>query len=100
MQRVGKDLWTVRKDFRLPGLGNIGGCATVAQCGPGELAIISPVNFSPTDLQAIRACGEVRFLISPNPLHHLYLPAAKIEFAGHSLTSEGKFCLHLVVNKR
>ncbi len=80
MQLVGENLWIARKDFRVPAFGNLGGCATIIAYEPGKLMIVSPVNFDKSELDAIAAMGEVRYLISPNPVHHIHLPRTKDRF--------------------
>jgi hypothetical protein len=42
----------------------------------GTLALVSPIPIDDAMAQEIEALGEVRFLIAPNLLHHLYLAAA------------------------
>ena len=85
MQQLSPDLWIVRKEFRLPALGNIGGCATIIRLKPDELVIINPVRFSDEDVIAIKALGQVKFVIAPNPLHHLFLLRTQKLFAGSKI---------------
>jgi len=49
---------------------------TVLLLASGELAIVSPIPIDDQLAARIAALGEVRFLIAPNLLHHLYLQAA------------------------
>lgn len=49
---------------------------TVLPLGGGQLALVSPVPIDEAAATALARLGEVRFLIAPNLLHHLYLPAA------------------------
>jgi hypothetical protein len=80
MQLIGENLWIVRKEFRVPGFGNLGGCATIMAYEPGKLMIVSPVRFEDAEFKEIGKLGEVRYLVSPNPVHHIYLPRAKRAF--------------------
>jgi len=45
----------------------------VIRLSSGGLFIWSPVALSPALQAAVDALGEVRFLIAPNSLHHLFL---------------------------
>src|SRR5688572_1149851 len=49
---------------------------TVLPLGGGQLALVSPVPIDDARAAAIARLGQVRYLIAPNLLHHLYLPAA------------------------
>lgn len=80
MQRIGDGIWIVRNEFSVPAFGNIGGCATIIAYEPDSLMIVSPAKFTETELEEIRKLGDVRWLVSPNPIHHLYLPRAHRAF--------------------
>lgn len=49
---------------------------TLLPFGAGELALVSPVPITDGIAEQIARRGEVRYLIAPNLLHHLYLEAA------------------------
>ncbi|MEY4550813.1 MAG: hypothetical protein RL685_7008 [Pseudomonadota bacterium] len=49
---------------------------SVLPLGEGQLALVSPIPIDDGVAAAIGRLGEVRYLIAPNLLHHLYLPAA------------------------
>jgi hypothetical protein len=49
---------------------------TVLPLGGGQLALVSPIPIDDGMAAAIARLGQVRYLIAPNLLHHLYLPAA------------------------
>lgn len=49
---------------------------TVLPLGEGQLALLSPVPIDAASAEALARLGQVRFLIAPNLLHHLYLHAA------------------------
>ncbi len=49
---------------------------TVLPLGGGQLALVSPIPIDDALGAQLARLGEVRYLIAPNLLHHLYLPAA------------------------
>ena len=49
---------------------------TVLPFGERQLALVSPVPIDERTAAALSALGEVRYLIAPNLLHHLYLADA------------------------
>src|SRR5262245_57597066 len=49
---------------------------TVLPLGGGQLALVSPILIDDACAAALARLGQVRYLIAPNLLHHLYLPAA------------------------
>ncbi|MDB4985667.1 MAG: hypothetical protein JWN04_845 [Myxococcaceae bacterium] len=70
-------LTTFEYDQRLPGIGlRLPARMTVLPLASGELALVSPIPIDDAMAVALSALGEVRFLIAPNLLHHLYLGAA------------------------
>jgi hypothetical protein len=57
----------------------------VVRLGDGNLWVWSPIRLDGELKAAVEACGSVRYLVSPNKLHHLFLgewarawPAAKV----------------------
>jgi hypothetical protein len=75
-------VWTVdRPDYRIFGL-PVGARATVLRVGDGKLALISPVAAPEADWDAVRALGEVGYVVAPNLTHYRYLPEAKVRFPG------------------
>jgi hypothetical protein len=53
---------------------------TVLPLAAGEVALVSPIAIDEPMAEAIRALGEVRFIIAPNLLHHLYVADAMARF--------------------
>jgi hypothetical protein len=51
----------------------------------GELFVWSPIAFTPTVRTAVDDIGPVRFLVSPNPIHHLFLGEWKEAYPNASL---------------
>ncbi len=47
---------------------------------PDGLFVWSPVEPDEALLDEVRALGEVRWIVEPNPLHHLFLPAWLAQF--------------------
>ena len=60
----------------LPGRLHLPARMTVLPLSHGGLALVSPIPIDDTLAQKLETLGEVRFLIAPNLLHHLYLGAA------------------------
>lgn len=80
MQSIANDVWIVRKPNETKMFGDLSACATIFRYAPGQVMIISPVRFSETEKQAINDLGNVSWLISPNPLHHMFLREAQEAF--------------------
>lgn len=76
----GAGLWTIDHPLSMPGGVEMGARTTVVRLLDGALALISPGPLADEDLAAIRARGQVRALIAPNALHHLFLEAATKSF--------------------
>lgn len=80
LQTLGPDLFTLHhSSYSVGGLA-IGTRTNVLRLGDGCLALHTPGPLAPDDLAAIRALGEVRWLLAPNAMHHLCLGAAAKEF--------------------
>jgi hypothetical protein len=80
MQEIGTGLHIIRRDFYVPGLGNIGGCASVVQLDDGSLIVINPVKPKPEVIAELKSLGDVRFIVSPNPFHNLFLLPTREHF--------------------
>ena len=72
-------------DQRLPGGFRLPARMTAVRTEDGGVALISPVPIDDARARAIESLGEVRWLVAPSLLHHLYLgdaaarfPAAKV----------------------
>lgn len=72
-------LWTLEDVLKLPGGVRFPVRSTIIDTGEG-LAMVSPVALDETRAAAIRALGEVRFIVAPNNLHHLFAMPAKACF--------------------
>jgi hypothetical protein len=60
----------------LPGRFRLPARMTVLTLVGGGLALVSPIPIDEALARTLASLGEVRFLIAPNLLHHLYLHAA------------------------
>jgi hypothetical protein len=66
------DLWTVTGPLRFYGM-QIGTRMTVVRLSGGGLWLHSPVALSPELLGRLQERGEVRWVVAPNRLHHLFV---------------------------
>lgn len=80
LRPLADSLWVVDMDHRVFGF-RVGARMTVARTGDG-LALVSPVRLSDEDVAAIRAAGEVKWIIAPNKVHHRFIPDARRLFPG------------------
>lgn len=73
MRRIGKDIWIVDGEtvsfFMLPYSTRM----TLVRLADGALWVHSPIRLSDALRRRVEELGEVRYLIAPNHLHHLYL---------------------------
>ncbi|XYH99437.1 DUF4336 domain-containing protein [Sorangium sp. So ce1128] len=75
LRAIAEDVWAYEKDFRMP-VGYLPSRTTVVRRADGGLVIHSPLAFDDDAARAIDALGEVRALVAPSCLHHLFLKAA------------------------
>jgi hypothetical protein len=77
MQALGDDIWHVPgPDMRQPGGVRMPLASVVLRLPDRSLVIYSPIDFDAATLAALAALGEVRHLIVPSRLHHLFASAA------------------------
>ncbi|HVU02888.1 MAG TPA: DUF4336 domain-containing protein [Polyangiaceae bacterium] len=55
---------------------------TALSLGGGEVALVSPIPLTDGIEERIAALGEVKYLVAPNLLHHLYLAPAIERYPG------------------
>jgi len=72
-------VWTVDMPHKVMGI-PVGGRATILRLSDGRLAFVSPVRLEDDDVAAIRALGEVAFVVAPNLLHYRFVSDAKEHF--------------------
>lgn len=78
LERLAEGLWTVKFPFSMSGI-KFGTRSTIVAV-EGGLVIISPGPFGDETLAAIRELGEVRGLVAPNLMHHLFMDKAQESF--------------------
>ena len=79
MRQLADGLWTVDRPFSLMGL-RLGGRMTVVGLPGGGLLLHSPIPIDDPLAAELRRLGEVRYLVAPNLLHPLALPAAAARY--------------------
>lgn len=72
MIEIGQDLWVFEKPFRLFGA-DFGNRMTVARMVDGSLFVHSPVAFDAYLAGALAELGLVRWIVTPNCFHGLYI---------------------------
>jgi hypothetical protein len=80
LEPIAPDLWELRHEVSLPGGVHMPVRMTIVRHPNGHLSLISPVPIDDASAAELRALGEVRHLISPSALHHLFLVAARERF--------------------
>ena len=74
-------LLTFDLDQRLPGGFRMPARMTALATSVG-VVLVSPIPIDDTMAAEIATLGEVRYLVAPNLLHHLYLGQAKVRYPG------------------
>ena len=73
-RNLAPNLWVVDRPFKLPYVGvEIGTRITCIRLADGGLFLHSPVKLDPILRNSLDALGEVRAIVGPNKLHHLFL---------------------------
>lgn len=72
LRSIDSELWVADSPLRFLGL-EVGARMTVVRLPDGTLFVHSPVTLTPSLQREIEALGEVRHLVAPNKLHHLYV---------------------------
>jgi hypothetical protein len=73
------DVWVAQAPLRFYGI-PFGTRMTVVRLRSGALWLHSPIRIDAGLERALRELGEVRFVVSPNKLHHLYLADVQAAF--------------------
>ncbi len=87
---IDKGIWTYQQELKLLGF-PLGTRMTVIEVSEGELLLVSPVKMTDSALRQVGEAGNVKWIIAPNPFHHIYLNSAvrgfpdAITFAPRSL---------------
>jgi len=73
-RNLAPNLWVVDRPFKLPYVGvEIGTRMTCIRLANGRLFLHSPVKLDPVLRNSLDALGEVRAIVAPNKLHHLFV---------------------------
>ncbi|KYG04006.1 hypothetical protein BE21_49025 [Sorangium cellulosum] len=75
LRTIADDVWAYEKDFRMP-VGYLPARATVVRRADGGIVLHSPLAFDDATARAIDALGEVRAIVAPSRLHHVFVKAA------------------------
>lgn len=74
LRNVGTNLWVIDRPFTLPFVGaEIGTRMTCIRLVDRRLLLHSPVKLDPAVRQSLEMLGEIRAVVAPNKLHHLFL---------------------------
>jgi len=76
VKKFSESIWIIEKPFKLMGA-PIGNRCTIVRLSSGKLWVHSPVAIDESDAEAIRALGEVQFVVAPNNFHHLHVRSFK-----------------------
>lgn len=76
---IDKGLWTYHQDLQLLGI-NIGTRMSLIEIREGELLAVSPIKFTDSVLRQVQEAGQIKWIIAPNPYHHLYVMSCKRAF--------------------
>jgi hypothetical protein len=79
LESAGEGLWTAAAPLRLAGA-EIGTRMTIVALPAGGLGLISPISIDDALAQDLASLGEVRALIAPNAMHHLFLREAATRY--------------------
>lgn len=80
LENIGPDLWIYKQPHRVPLFGDIGRSMSVIRLKDSSLMLISPIPLSSEELAQLQMLGSVKWIVSPNGVHHRYLPWAKEKF--------------------
>ena len=74
LNKIGENIWTVEGDavpfFGLPYTTRM----TLIRLASGDLWVHSPLKISEDLMREMLSLGKVKYIVSPNKLHHLFIP--------------------------
>jgi len=74
VRKLAPDLWVVARPFRLPVVrAEVGTRMTIVRLADGGLFLHSPIQLDQGLQQAIDRLGEVRAIVAPSRVHHLFV---------------------------
>lgn len=80
LKEVAKDMWCAQGDLFMPGKIHFPVRMVVVRVDEGSLCLHSPIALDEETIGELKALGEVKWIIAPNKLHHLYVEKAKEAF--------------------
>jgi hypothetical protein len=85
LQSIAPDLWHLQHEFAVTGGIRISSRMTVIRLADSTLWLHSPVPLSADVRAQIAALGEVRYIVAPNKLHHLFVADCAAAFPGAAI---------------
>lgn len=79
LKAITEQIWTVDQDLKLLGA-HLGTRMMVVRLSHQSLLLYSPVRINEALAQELQTLGTVKYLVGPNPFHHLYLGSAQRAF--------------------
>ena len=73
LEAIADDIWTIAAEFKVFGLLQLNGRATVIRLSDGSLWVHSPTSLTDELKAQLDALGPVRHLVAPSLFHHLYV---------------------------
>ena len=73
LEAIADDIWTIRAEFKVFGLIQLNGRATVVRLSDGSLWVHSPTKLTDELKAQLDPLGPVRHLVAPSLFHHLYV---------------------------
>lgn len=80
VEELAEGIWCVNGTLKMPGGVVLPVRSTLVRLPDGRLWMHSPVRLSEEDAAAIRALGEVGWLVAPSLYHHLFMGPAQRHF--------------------
>lgn len=80
--QIDQDVWYAQHAFKANGLLITSRMTVVRKAVTGALWIHSPIPLTADLQQQIKALGEVRFVVAPNKVHHLFMAPFLAAFPG------------------
>jgi len=80
MRAIAEGVWETRNEVWMPGRVCFDGRMTVLRLADGGLLLHSPNPLGPEHVAELSELGEVRHIVAPNLVHHLFAAAAKATF--------------------
>jgi hypothetical protein len=84
LKPIAQDIWHLQHNFVASGL-RVSSRMTVVRLHNGALWLHSPVPLSAEVCAQLRALGDVKYIVAPNKMHHLFLSACTEAFPNAQL---------------